>query len=108
MSVNRNDDLKRIKKEVRELKREVRELEKIVKEFMTAPQKAILAFFGIAPTEKVFDGDGLGIEYVRIQRANKERFLKELREEAPELIEEVLPYLEGEKNGQGSSSKKKA
>jgi len=104
----RNDDLKRIKKELRELKREVRELEKIVREFMAAPQKAMLAFFGIAPTEEVFDGDGLGIEYVRIQKANKEQFLKELQEEAPEIIEEVLPYLENKENRQGLSSKKKA
>jgi len=101
----RNDDLKRIKKEIRELKREVRELEKIVREFMTAPQKAILAFFGIAPTEEVFDGDGLGIEYVRIK---KKQLLEKLEKEAPELIEEVLPYLEGKENRQGLSSKKKA
>ena len=99
------DELQKLKRQVRELKKEVRELSKMVEQFLREPQKAMLYALGIAyPDEEVLDGDGLGVAYVRIQKKRQEAFLKELKEEAPEIYEKVVEWIEKE----NPSGKKKA
>jgi len=92
----KKDELRELKRQVRKLKGEIAELKKIVCDYMAAPQKAVLAFFGISPTEEVIDGYGLGVEYKKI--AKKVSRWRELEEKGllkkVELPEEVAEACE--------------